>query len=151
MKMVYSTREDYLPAYPGRDSAGWYTEVEDDEFETYLEQGKVFEKDGRYYSDIEQLGKKPEKPPKTERSGMFDNPGGKMKSIVMVLFVIGCVASLISGIFVGAAAELSYGFDFVSCIVNIAIGVFGTYIFCLIFAAIGDIAVNIREINRKTK
>lgn len=148
MKKVYSTRDEYLPGYPIRDSGGWYTTVEDDEFETFLEQGKIFEQDGLYYSDIVQLNKKPEK---SASSGMFDDPGSKIKSIVMVLFVIGCIASLITGIFVGAADELSYGFDFVSCIVNIVIGVFGTYIFCLILAAIGDIAVNIREINRKTK
>lgn len=43
MKKVYSTREEYLPGYPIRDSGGWYTTVEDDEFETYFEQGKIFE------------------------------------------------------------------------------------------------------------
>lgn len=62
MKKVYSTREEYLPGYPIKDGGGWYTTVEDDEFETYFEQGKIFEKDGLYYSDVQQLNKKPENP-----------------------------------------------------------------------------------------
>lgn len=146
MKKVYSTREDYLPGYPIKDGGGWYTTVEDDEFETYFEQGKIFEKDGLYYSDVQQLNRKPEK------SGMFDDPGSKIKSIVTVLFVIGCVFSVIAGIAAGLAGNVvGYDFSILSFIFTTAVGVFGSYVGCLIIAAIGDIAVNTRELNRKTK
>lgn len=150
MKKVYSTRDEYLPGYPIRDSGGWYTTVEDDEFETFLEQGKIFEKDGLYYSDIEQLNNKP-KTKKGESSGMFDDPGSKIKSIVTVLFIIGCIFSVIAGFSAGAVADTTGDSSVLSFILTTAAGVFGTYIFCLLIAAIGDIAVNIRELNRKTK
>lgn len=148
MKKVYSTREEYLPGYPIKDGGGWYTTVEDDEFETYFEQGKIFEKDGLYYSDVQQLNKKPEKP---ANSGMFDDPGSKIKSIVTVLFIIGCVFSVIAGIAAGAAADMMGGFSIMSFILTTAVGVFSSYVGCLLIAAIGDIAVNTRELNRKTK
>lgn len=148
MKKVYSTREDYLPGYPIKDGGGWYTTVEDDEFETYFEQGKIFEKDGLYYSDVQQLNKKPEK---SANSGMFDDPGSKIKSIVTVLFIIGCVISALAGIGTGVAASAAGGLAILSFIFTTAIGVFSSYVGCLIIAAIGDIAVNMREFNRKTK
>lgn len=155
MKKVYSTREDYLPGYPIRDGGGWYTTIEDDEFETYLKQGKIYEKDGLYYSDVEQLGKKPEK---SEKPGMFDDPGNKIKSIVKVLFIIGCVLSVVSGIVAGVAGSAAYvlyggqaSFNFITFIITTAVGIFGSYIGCLVIAAIGDIAVNTRELNRKAK
>ena len=43
------------------------------------------------------------------------------------------------------------GFSIMSFILTTAVGVFGSYVGCLIIAAIGDIAVNMRELNRKTK
>lgn len=82
---------------------------------------------------------------------MFDDPGSKIKSIVTVLFIIGCVFSVIAGIAAGAAADMMGGFSIMSFILTTAVGVFSSYVGCLIIAAIGDIAVNMRELNRKTK
>ncbi len=161
MKKVYSSKGGDQAGYPLRDGIGCYTVVEDDELETCLAQGKIYEKDGFYYSDLERLCDQtaPEAAPaNAEKPGMFDDPGNKIKSIVKALFIIGCVLSVVGGIvagIAGSAAYMFYGgqasFNFISFVLSTAVGIFGTYIGCLIIAAIGDIAVNIRELNRKTK
>ena len=42
-------------------------------------------------------------------------------------------------------------FNFLSFLLTTVVGVFASYISCLVLAAIGDIALNLRELNKKTK
>ena len=78
-----------------------------------------------------------------------------------VLFYIGLAATFIYGISAGyAAGEVSYdywtgdashSFSFGATLVAWIGGAIGTYLSCLGLATLGDIAVNLSEINKKIK
>lgn len=147
MKKVYSTKNYYTPGFPSCDPNGWYAEISDEDFDAYLQSGVVFEQDERYYSNAATLKKEPAA---DGGNGMFANPGKSIKNITTAVFVIGCVISVLAG-FVAGSADPFGGFNILSFLLTTVIGVFVTYVSCLVLAAIGDIAVNLRELNGKTK
>ena len=154
MKKVYSATGDVQPGFPKLDSVGWYVELSDEDFEKALNEGKIFEKEGLFYSNNNLMS---DSDAAQDEKGLFANPGKSIKTVTMVLFVIGCVLSLIAGIGAGVAPQAALydyyepSFNFLLFLLTTAVGVFASYISCLVLAAIGDIALNLRELNKKTK
>lgn len=147
MKKVYSTKNYYTPGFPSSDPNCFYAEISDEDFDAYLQSGVVFEQDDRYYSNTATLNKEPAA---AGGDGMFANPGKSIKNITTWLFAIGCVISVLVGIGAGSVAAFG-GLSILSFLLTTVIGVFVTYVSCLVLAAIGDIAVNLRELNGKSK
>ena len=147
MKKVYSTKNYYTPGFPISDPNGFYAEISDEDFDAYYQSGVIFEKDERYYTNAATLNKEPADGGK----GLFGNPGKSIKSVTTWVFVIGCVISVLAGIGAGSAVDPFGGFNILSFLLTTVIGVFVSYVSCLVLAAIGDIAVNLRELNGKTK
>lgn len=148
MKKVYSTKNYYTPGFPSSDPNGFYAEISDEDFDAYLQSGVIFEQDERYYTNAATLNKESAA---VDGKGMFVNPGKSIKNITTAVFVIGCVISVLAGIGAGSAADFYGGFNILSFLLTTVIGVFVSYVSSLVLAAIGDIAVNLRELNRKTK
>lgn len=148
MKKVYSVKNYYTPGFPNSDPNGFYAEISDEDFDAYFQSGVVFEQDERYYTNAASLNIEPAA---DGGKGMFANPGKSIKGITTWVFVIGCVISVLAGIGAGSAVDPFGGFNILSFLLTTVIGVFVSYVSCLVLAAIGDIAVNLRELNRKTK
>ena len=145
MKKVYSTKNYYTPGFPSSDPNGFYAEISDEDFDAYFQSGVVFEQGERYYTNAATLNKEPADGGK----GLFANPGKSIKNITTAVFIIGCVISLVAGIGAGSAADIYGAFSFVHFIVTTAVGIFVSYVSCLVLAAIGDIALNLRDLNNK--
>lgn len=148
MKKVYSTKNYYTPGFPSSDPNGFYAEISDEDFDAYLKSGVVFQQDVRYYTNAPTLNKEPAA---DGGKGMFANPGKSIKKITTAVFIIGCVISVLAGIGAGNAADPFGRFSFLTFLVTTVVGVSVSYVYCLVLAAIGDIAVNLRELNGKTK
>ena len=152
MKKVYSPKNYYTPGFPSSDPNGFYAEISDENFDVYFQSGVVFEQDERYYTNAATLYKEPNEEPAANNSkGMFAIPGKSIKNITTAVFIIGCVISVLAGFGAGSAVDPFGGFNILSFLLTTVIGVFVSYVSCLVLAAIGDIAVNLRELNGKTK
>ena len=80
---------------------------------------------------------------------MFQNAGGKIKTLAVVLFVIGIIGSLVCAVVFGRTAPDRWGetqFSFLSFILILAVGVLSSFISSLFLYAFGDIADNIQVI-----
>lgn len=172
-KRIYSTKATPTEEFPNYDGHGWFKEISTDEFTTLLNSGKIRHASGRYFatgsfdeakSAAEGMGPAPreaayENPePKPDTSfttspgGIYANPGATLKGIASAIFYIELVVSIIIAFALGAAAAVwGSSFNFGVFFIVLLVGVLVSYLSGLGLAALGDIAKNLNEINRKIK
>ena len=83
---------------------------------------------------------------------MFENAGGKIKTLAATFFVFGIIGSIICAIVFGKTPD-RYGdpqFNFLSFILILAAGGLGSFISCLFLYTFGDIAENVQAIASAT-
>lgn len=172
---IYSTKNERSAEFAHFDGSGWYKEIATDEFTALLQSGKIRHASGRYFATssfdeakaaAEGMGPAPidaayENPaPQPDRSfttssgGIYTNPGVTLKTIAKAVFIIGAVASLILAIVLGRSVDFWTGESTLNIGLFIGIllgGVLVSYLTGLGLAALGDIAKNLNEINRKIK
>ncbi len=161
-KRIYNSGNDYAAGFPSNDQIGWYREVSDEEFEKLKNDGAIFEKDGEFYykSSVSEAFSADSSAKKGFWSDPFKNPGATIKKIAKVLFYFGLVITFIYGIVAGVrTGQLAYSyvsgysrsFSFGAALAVWIAGAITSYLSCLGLAALGDIAVNLKEINGKLK
>lgn len=159
---VYKVGSDYQPGFAAYDENGWYREVGDEEFEKLKSEGSVFEKDGVFYFKLSDSENRSSAGSKIKGffANPFENPGATIKKLAKIVFYIGLAATFIYGIIIGIqTGEITYsyisgyskGFSVGAMLVVWIGGAIGSYLSCLGLAALGDIVVNLNEINKKIK
>lgn len=145
-KRIYANKTgEYAAGFPDCDSVGWYVEVSDEKVSRLMSERQIEYVNGNYFSVSYK---------KDNSDGLYDNPGATLKGIATAIFIIGAVTSLILAIVFGRSVNLWTGestFSFGLFIGILLGGVLVSYLSGLGLAALGDIAQNLNEINRKIK
>lgn len=144
-KRIYANKTgEYTAGFPNCDDIGWYAEVSDEEVSRLMSERQIEYVNGNYFSASY----------KDNGGGLYANPGVTLKTIAKAVFIIGAVASLILAIVLGRSVDLWTGESTLNIGLFIGIllgGVLVSYLTGLGLAALGDIAKNLNEINRKIK
>lgn len=170
-KRIYSTKALRTDEFPNYDGHGWYKEVSDEEFSELATNSRIRHAGGRFFATgsfdeartaAERLGPvedtSPREPDSAKSStvqqsgGIYANPGAILKGIASAIFYIGLVISVITAFVLGTAlAGWGSSFNFGIFLGIALIGSLISYLSGLGLAALGDIAKNLNEINRKIK
>ena len=76
---------------------------------------------------------------------MFDNIGSKIKSLAMVLFILGVIASIVSAIYLFLIDEDLLG------VRNLFLGPIFSYLSVLVLYGFGEIITKLTEIEKNTR
>lgn len=170
-KRIYSTKATPTEEFPNYDGHGWFKEVSDEQFSELAASSRIRHAGGRFFatdsfaearSAAEKLGPVEDTTPQESNSarsstvqhsgGIYANPGATLKGIASAIFYIELVVSIIIAFALGAAAAVwGSSFNFGVFFIVLLVGVLVSYLSGLGLAALGDIAKNLNEINRKIK
>lgn len=172
-KRIYTTKGDKTDEYCNYDgSGGWYKEVSDEEFGDLAIHGRIRHANGRFFATgsfeeariasgkmgpapaeaaAEESAREKKAQPQASSGGLYANPGATLKAIASVVFVIGAIGSLILAISLGGVFATFGSSFFVAFLGVLILGVLISYLSGLGLAALGDIAKNLNEINRKIR